>query len=296
MVSSLTNNKKQKEFLVDILCDIAGSILYSVGIYTFAKTADFAPGGISGLALIMNHLWGLPIGTMSLVLNIPLILISYKICGRSFMIKSLRTMLFCTFFLDIVFPFTPAYTGSPLMAALYSGVFIGAALAIFYSRGTSSGGTDFLTVTIKVLRPHLSIGVVTMAIDLFIIALGGPVFRNVDAILYGLLTTFITSITIDKIMFGMASGALAIIITDKGQEIADRIGTITGRGSTAIRAMGTYTKQDRDVLLCACSDVQSHMVIQTVHEIDENAFIMMTNTSQVLGEGFIEKTDKKQIF
>ena len=135
-----------------------------------------------------------------------------------------------------------------------------------------------------------------MAIDLFIIALGGPVFRNVDAILYGLLTTFITSITIDKIMFGMASGALAIIITDKGQEIADRIGTITGRGSTAIRAMGTYTKQDRDVLLCACSDVQSHMVIQTVHEIDENAFIMMTNTSQVLGEGFIEKTDKKQIF
>ncbi len=223
MKASLADNKKRKDFLLDILCDIAGSILYAVGIYTFAKTANFAPGGISGLALIMNHLWGLPIGTMSLVLNIPLILLSYKIVGRSFMLKSLRTMLFCTFFLDIVFPFTPTYTGSPFMAALYSGFFIGAALAIFYSRGTSSGGTDFLTITIKVLRPHLSIGMVTMAIDLFIIALGGPVFRNVDAILYGLLTTFITSMTIDKIMFGMASGALAIIITDKGQAIADRI-------------------------------------------------------------------------
>ena len=293
MAASLVKNKKQKDFLLDILCDIAGSILYAVGIYTFAKTANFAPGGISGLALIMNYLWGLPIGTMSLVLNIPLILLSYKIVGKSFMLKSLRTMLFCTFFLDVVFPFTPTYAGSPFMAALYSGFFIGAALAIFYSRGTSSGGTDFLTITIKVLRPHLSIGMVTMAIDLFIIALGGPGFSNVDAILYGLLTTFITSITIDKIMFGMASGALAIIITDKGQAIADRIGEITGRGSTSIRAMGTYTKQDRDVLLCACSDVQSHMVIQTVHEIDENAFIMMTNTSQVLGEGFIEKTDNK---
>ncbi|HIR76640.1 MAG TPA: YitT family protein [Candidatus Choladousia intestinipullorum] len=287
----MTKNRKHKELFLDILCDIAGSILYAVGIYTFAKTADFAPGGISGLALIINHLWGLPIGIVSLVLNIPLILISYKIVGKGFLLKSLRTMLFCTFFLDVVFPYTPAYSGSPFMAALYSGICIGAALAIFYSRGTSSGGTDFLIVTIKVMRPHLSIGIVTMAIDLLIIALGGPVFRNIDAILYGLITSFATSMVIDKIMFGMASGALAIIITDRGLAIADKIGEITGRGSTAIRAMGTYTKQDRDVLLCACSNVQSHMVIRAVHEIDENAFIMMTNTSQVLGEGFIENKD-----
>lgn len=291
--NSLKNNNKRKEFLLDLLCDIAGSILYAVGIYTFARTANFAPGGVSGLALIINYLWGLPIGMVSLFLNVPLIILSYKFVGRKFLIKTMRTMLFCTFFLDVVFPFTPSYTGSPFMAALYSGVFIGAALALFYSRSTSSGGTDFLTVTIKVLRPHLSIGAVTMAIDLVIIALGGPVFRNIDAILYGLLTTFITSMVIDKIMFGMTSGALAIIITNNGMEIADKIGEITGRGSTAIRAMGTYTAQDRDVLLCACSKVQSHMVIKAAHEIDKNAFIMMTNTSQVLGEGFIENTEDK---
>lgn len=285
----MKKNRKIKTRLLDLLFDIIGGISYSIGIYTFAKMADFAPGGVSGLALIINHLWNFPIGLTSLVLNIPLILISYRVVGKDFLLKSARTMLVCTFFLDVVFPHTPPYTGSPFMAALYSGVFLGAGLGIFYMRGSSSGGADFLTMTIKMLHPHLSIGVVTMVIDLFVILLGWPVFRHVDAVLYGLTTTFVTSIVIDKIMYGMAAGALAIIITDKGMEIADKIGEITGRGSTAIRAIGTYTQKDRDVLLCACSNVQAHTIITAVHEIDEKAFVMMTETSQVFGEGFIEK-------
>lgn len=282
-------NKKTKNFLLDIFFDIAGSIAYSIGIYTFARTADFAPGGVSGLSLIINHLWGLPIGLMSLVLNIPLVLISYKVVGRQFLLRTARTMLFCTFFLDVVFPYTPAYSGSPFMAALYSGAFIGAGLGIFYMRGTSSGGADFLIITIKRLRPHLSIGLVTMATDFCVILLGWPVFRHVDAILYGLITTFVSSLVIDKIMYGTSAGTLAIIITDHSMEIAERIGEITGRGSTAIRAVGTYTGQDREVLLCACSKVQSNTVLNAVHEIDDKAFVMMTETREVYGEGFIEK-------
>lgn len=284
----MNKKKLSKNFILDLICDIVGSIAYAIGLYTFARTADFAPGGVSGLALICNHLWNLPIGLTSLVLNIPLVLISYKVVGKTFLKKTARTMLFCTFFLDIVFPHTPAYTGSPFMAALYSGIFIGVGLGLFYMRGTSSGGADFLTMTIKVLRPHLSIGAVTMATDLLVISLGWPVFRHIDAILYGLITTFVTSMVIDKILYGISAGALAIIITDKGMAIADKIGTITGRGSTAIRAMGTYTKQDKDVILCACSKVQSYTIIDAVHETDPNAFVMMTETREVYGEGFIE--------
>lgn len=284
----MNKRKNTKNILLDLLCDIVGSILYSISIYTFARSANFAPGGVSGLSLIINYLFGLPIGLTSLLLNIPLILISYKIVGRQFLLKSARTMLICTFFLDIVFPHTPAYTGSPFMAALYSGIFIGAGLGLFYMRGTSSGGTDFLTITLKHLRPHLSMGMVTMATDLIVILLGWPVYKHVDAVLYGLITTFAASIVMDKIMYGISAGALAIIITDSGLMIADKIGEITGRGSTAIRAIGTYTKQDRDVLLCACSNVQAHTVLNAVHEIDPNAFVMMTETRQVYGEGFIE--------
>lgn len=110
------NRKKinGKELVLDISYDIVGSVLYALGIYTFAKTADFAPGGLSGLALIMNHLWRFPIGITTLALNIPLIILSFKLVGRRFMFKSARTMIVCTIFLDLIFPYTKPYTGSRL--------------------------------------------------------------------------------------------------------------------------------------------------------------------------------------
>lgn len=280
--------KKRKDFLLDIFFDVAGSIFYSIGIYTFAKMGDFAPGGLSGLALILNHLWQVPIGMMTLILNIPFVILSYRVVGKRFLLKSARTMIFCTIFLDLIFPHTPAYTGSPLMAAVYYGVCVGVGLALFYMRGSSSGGTDFLIMTVKALRPHWSLGSVTMAIDLVIILLGWPVFGNVDAVLYGLVSTFVTSLVVDKVMYGLGAGKLTVIITTKGQQVADEISEISGRGSTMIRAMGSYTKQDRDVLLCACSKSQAYQVRTIAHRVDPDAFVMITETSEVFGEGFQE--------
>ena len=283
----LMNKERIKSVFMDCLFDLAGSVLYSMSIYTFAKMADFAPGGISGLALIMNHLWGTPIGLMTLVLNIPLILISYKVVGKQFLFKTARTMIFCTIFLDVIFPYTPAYTGNPLLAALYYGILLGTSLTIFYMRGSSSGGTDLLTMTIKKLRPHLSIGAVTMIIDLVIILLGWPVFGNVDAVLYGLVGTGITSIVINKIMYGADAGKMAIVITLHGQRVADEISDRIDRGSTLINAKGSYTKMERDVLLCACSKAQAYSLRKAIFEVDPDAFVMFTETSEVVGEGFI---------
>lgn len=284
----MDGNSKRMGRMMDLLCDIVGSLFYATGIYTFAKMADFAPGGISGLALLMNHLWSLPIGIMTLALNIPCVLLSWKVVGKEFLKKTARTMIICTVVLDILFPMTPAYSGSPSMAALYSGVFMGIGMALFYMRGSSSGGTDFLTMTIKALYPHFSIGAVTMGIDLVVIALGGLVFGNVDAVLYGLAATFVASVVIDKLMYGMSAGALAIVITTRGEEVARRIGEIIDRGSTSIPAVGTYTGAKRDVLLCACSKSQAYIVQRAAQETDPQAFVMMTETSQVYGEGFIE--------
>lgn len=280
-------NRKLKTFLIDLLCDIIGSILYATGIYTFAKAADFAPGGISGLALILNHLWGLPIGIMTLVLNIPLVLISYRVVGKEFLLKTARSMVVSTIFLDLIFPHTPAYTGSPFMAALYSGICLGAGMAFFYMRGSSSGGMDFLIMTIKVRYPHFSLGMVSMVSDFVVILLGWPVFGNIDAVLYGLTTAFAASTVLDKIMYGMGAGKLIIIITTHGQKLADRIGEMTDRGSTILKAMGSYTREDRDVLLCACSKSQAYSITTMAHEIDPGAFVMVTETSEVFGEGFI---------
>ena len=277
---------KTKGVVTGLFYDILGSILYAAGIYTFARYADFAPGGISGLALIINHVSGFPIGIATLVFNIPLILISLKFLGKGFLLRTFRSMLIITFFIDVVFPRLPAYSGSPIMAAIYYGVFAGAGMTCFYLHGSSTGGTDFVTLSIKAVKPHLSIGILTMLMDLIIILLGGVVFGDVDAVLYGILSTFVTSTVIDRFMYRMGAGTLAIIITDKGALTAKRIDEVIGRGSTSIKAVGSYTRQDRDVLLCACSNSQAYVLRRAVFEADEKAFVMLTETGQVFGEGF----------
>ena len=161
-----------KTFAVDTVYDVVGSILFAIGVYTFAKSADFAPGGVSGLALICNYLWDLPIGTMTLIINIPIIIISYKVVGRKFLLKSFKTMVISTLFLDLVFPLTPLYTGNSFLAAIFSGVFMGAGLALIYMRGSSTGGTDFLVLSLKKLHPHISTGTISIVSDAVIISLG----------------------------------------------------------------------------------------------------------------------------
>ncbi len=279
--------RRVKHWCEDILIDIIGGILYAMGFYTFAKMGNFSPGGISGLALLMNALWSLPIGLTTLILNIPLVIVSWRVVGAKFLIKTAKTMIISTIFMDFIFPLTPAYTGSPMMAALYSGLCIGSAMALFYMRGSSSGGMDLLIMTIKVRHPYFSFGAVTMTTDFLVILLGWPVFGNVDAVLYGLIAAFTTSIVMDRILYGFGAGKLLIIITTHGLDLAQAISEITDRGSTLIRAIGTYTQDGRDVILCACSKSQTYQITNAAHEIDDSAFIMVTETSEVFGEGFL---------
>lgn len=280
--------KNIRTIVIDQLYNLVAGILYAVSICYFAKNADFAPGGLSGLALIGNYLWGLPIGTTTLVLNIPLILLSLKFLGKTFLGKTLVTMLWCTFFQDVVFTRIPGYTGDPLLAAIFAGITLGGSLALMYMRGTSSGGTDFLTMSIKTLRPHLSVGALTGLIDLVIILLGWPVFGSVDAVLYGLITTVGTSLVIDKIMYGSSSSKMLTIITTKGQEIADCIAREADRGSTMLRALGTYTGTERQMLLCVCARPQVYTIRTAAYRIDPSCMVMISDTSEVYGEGFID--------
>ena len=149
-------------------------------------------------ALILNHLWGLPVGIMTLVLNVPLVLISYKVVGKKFLLEDGGDHAYFNVFLDLVFPFFPMYRGQRLLAAVYSGVLLGGGMVLFYLRGSSSGGIDFLTMAIKKKHPSISLGKITLLIDLAVILLGWPVFGDVDAVLYGLISTFASVVVIDK--------------------------------------------------------------------------------------------------
>ena len=185
----------------DLFYDIAGAVLFAAGVYTFAGNADFAPGGITGISLLLNHVFGIPVGTLTLFINLPLIVISYRTLGKRFLLKTAKSMVITTFFLDVVFPVFPMYEGQRMMAALCSGALMGAGMVMFYMRGSSSGGLDFVIMPIKKKRPHLSVGKITMIIDLGIILLGWPVFGDVDAALYGLVSTFASVVVIDKVLY-----------------------------------------------------------------------------------------------
>ena len=280
--------KSAKRIALDTVCDVIGSILYAMGLYTFAKMANFSPGGISGIALILNYLWKLPVGVMTLIMNIPLVIASYKIVGGRFLAKTAKTMIITTVFLDLIFPLLPLYTGNRMMAALYSGLCMGAGMAFFYMRGSSSGGMDFLSMIIKVRHPHISLGIVTAVSDFLVILIGWPVFKDADAVLYGLICSFSASIVIDRVLYGLGAGKLVIVITNNTDVLTEKISELTDRGSTIIRAIGSYTKEDRDVILCACSKSQTYMITNAAHEVDPGAFVMVTETSEVFGEGFKE--------
>ena len=281
-----------EEWGKDLLADVAGATLFSAGVYSFAVNADFAPGGITGLAILAHHfLPSLPIGTLTVLLNIPVIILCYAYLGKKYLLKSIIAMGIVAFMLDVVFPHVPAYHGDPLLAALFAGLISGTGLSLIYMRGYCSGGSDFLIMAIRKKLPHLSVGSITLLIDGSIILAGGFVFGRVDAVLQGIVMTAASTVMIDKILYGTGSGKRITVITDKGQEVADAIGKQIGRGVTMMQVTGAYSGLPHTLLLCACSNAEGYRVKKLVYSIDEKALIMISPNDEVYGLGFKNPED-----
>lgn len=275
-----------KEFAKDILVDVVGGMLIAIGVYNFAANAKFPVAGISGVALIFYHLFGLPIGTVTLLLNIPIILVCYKVLGKIYLIRSLKTMLISSFLMDVVAPMLPVFNGDRMLAAICVGVISGLGYAMIYLRNTSTGGADFVIMSIRALNPHLSVGKITFVTDLVIVVAGGILFGDVESTIYGLVLTYILAIVVDKVMYGIDAGKMALVVTEHGQEVAERIDQLTQRGSTFLKAQGSFTGEDKLVVMCACSNKEMHMVQAAVKEVDDQAFLIMMESNEVRGEGF----------
>lgn len=282
----MKNVNKSKEFAIDILVDIIGNMLIAIGVYNFAANSGFPVAGISGVALIFYHLFGLPIGTMTIVLNIPIIILCYKVLGKNFLLRSLKTMLIQWPLMDFIAPMLPVYEGDRLLSAICAGVFAGLGYAIIYLRNTSTGGADFIIMSVRALKPHLSIGKITFVTDLVIVVTGGLIFGDIDSIIYGLILTYILTVVVDKVMYGIDAGKMALIVTDKGPEVAKRIDEMTARGCTFLKAEGSFSRDDKLVVMCACSNKEMYNVQRAVKEEDEKAFLIMMESNEVRGEGF----------
>ena len=275
-----------KNLAQDLVVDLIGGFLIALGVYNFTLNANFAPAGVNGIAVILNYLFGFNLGITILVFNIPIILLSYRLLGKVFLLKSIKTMVIGSLMMDVVAPLLPTYSGDPLLAAICTAVLSGIGYALIYVRGSSTGGTDFLTMSVRAIKPYLSIGKIAMCLDSCVILVGGLVFRNVDAVIYGLICTFCTSTMVDKIMYGLGAGKLLLIVTDHGYEVAKSIERATDRGATILRAEGSYSQAEKQVVMCACDKKQITLVRDAAHQTDSNSFIIVTESNEVFGEGF----------
>lgn len=277
---------KFHELIIQLLWELGGSVLIAIGIYNFAVQAAFPMTGFSGISIILYQIFNIPIGLSTILMNIPLAAICYKLLGRKFFISSLRCMFISSVVIDYVAPLFPVYTGSRLLAALCTGIFAGAGYALIYTRNSSTGGSDFIIMAVKALKPHLSVGKIAFCSDIGIILLGGILFKDVDGIIYGMIVNYIIAIVADKIMYGMNSGKMTLIVTEQGQKVCQVIDDCCQRGSTILHGEGGYQGDEKQVVMCACSNKEMYAVQQAVKDADPQSFMIVLESNEVHGEGF----------
>ena len=272
--------------LKNLALEVLGCFVSALGVYSFAVAAEVPVTGIAGIGAILYHLFGLHIGLSNILLNVPIVLFCFRLLGRDFFLRSVRCMVLFAFFTDFVLPALPVYSGDRFLAALCGGVVMGIGDALIYMQNSSTGGVDFITMAIKVKHPHLPFGNLTFGAALAVILANGLVFRDVDAIIYGLILNFLASYIINRMMFGFNSCMLALIVTDDGPAVCEAIDRAVDRGSTILKAYGGYKQDRRDVVLCACSSKQLYEVEKLMRKLDPNSFMIMLQANEVQGEGF----------
>lgn len=271
----------------DILLLLIGSLIYGIGIHAFIVPANIAPGGASGLALMANYMFGLPVGTMTLVLNIPLLILAWIYLSRRFAITTAIASTLCSVLLDFVIaPVTPMYVGDQLLCSLFGGIIVGIGMALIFMTGTTTGGTDILGYLLQRKKPHISIGRALMIVDGVVLAVSIFVYGNIEAALFGLISLYAQTKVIDTVIYGGDVGSMATIVTSNPDEISAKVIYELDRTATLVPAKGAYSKKDISVLLCTVRKSQFSKLKKIVYEADTNAFVMVTDTTEVFGLGF----------
>ena len=275
-----------KKLSIDILYDFVGSSLIAMAIMMFSAPNQIAPGGLSGISTLVNHLTGIPIGTFSMIVNIPLLLIGYRSLGKKFTLNTLRTVIILTFCMDYVFAKVPPYTGDRLLAALFAGAFMGAGVGVVFMRGSTTGGTDIITKMILKKYPYFSAGKLILYMNVIIMAVAAIIYNNIEAALYGLIMTVTSGQVLDGIIYGANVGKYCTIITKKGAEVSKTVISEIHRGVTIMDGRGAYTGEGTEVLVCVVRKSEFFKLKRAVQAVDPASFIIVTEANDIIGNGF----------
>ncbi len=282
--------KKESESLLQtalkVFKIILGSAIFAVGIQWFYYPATLLSGGVTGISMMINYLTSLPIGIMMFAMNIPLFIISFKNYGWRFVAGSLLGTFACSLFIDLLALVDFTITAEPFLAAIYGGIITGLGLGIVYTTGSTTGGTDILAKLIREKYPYVNFGTMILVLDAVIIAVYAVVFQKYDKAMYTVIAVYIAARVIDLVLYGSSQSKLCHIISEYSDEIQREIVKELHRGVTVLQGKGAYSGADKQILLCVVKRQQIVEIKKIVKNIDKKAFVIVTDTRDVFGEGF----------
>ena len=278
---------RKKEIIQAYAQIVIGSVIGAAAYPTFLVPNNIAPGGLTGVATILNYLWNWPVGIVSLLLNIPLFIIGYRTMGRIFAFRSLIATLLFSVLIDVL-PLKPVSADpvlDPLLGTLFGGVLLGIGLGLILRGGATTGGSDMIARMVHRRFNFITVGMFLFAIDLMVV-LAAAVFIGSTQALYAMIDIYVCGRVIDAVMVGFGGNKACFVMTDSWQKITDRVLTEIGRGCTWLEAKGAYSGTPRPVVMCVMSRQEMTTLKRIVQEEDEKAFMFITEAHEALGEGF----------
>ena len=274
-----------KEKIKSGLLVFAGISLVAIAISMFLVPNKIVNGGASGLATIIYYTIGIKPSISNAIINGVLLLFALIYLGKKFVAKTLLSIVGLTVLIE-VFSYFPPITDNVLLAAIFGAALYGIGIGIVLSQGSTTGGTDIMGRLIQHMRPHWKIGKVLLGVDLFVVFLSLITFKTTEAVLYGIMALFISTNAIDWLMKALNISKLAFVITDKGVDISDYLISTSPRGVTLVNGTGAYTHKDRQILICALKESELPEFQRKILALDENAFIIYSESQQIVGNGF----------
>ena len=262
---------------------LAGCVLGAAAYPAFLVPNNIAPGGLTGIATILNFLFHWPVGTVSLLLNIPLFIIGYRSMGKIFAFRCLIATALFSMLIDVL-PIGPI-SSDPLLGTLFGGVVLGVGLGLILRGGATTGGSDMVARMVHRRLPFISVGMFLFVLDCLVV-LGAAVFIGTEQALYAFISIYVCSRVIDAVMMGFGGNKACFIMTANWEKITNRLMDEVGRGVTHLEAKGAYTGRQQPVVLCVAARQEIMAVKRIVQEEDEKAFMFITEAHEALGEGF----------
>ncbi len=278
----------KKKVLIDYAVIALGSIILALAINMFLVPVKISTGGVSGAGTVLLYLFKIPMSVSTLIINMVLFIFGYKMLPKSSIVKTLVGIVTLSAALEIT-NYLPKYSADMLISAVFGGVLVGIGVGLAVSRDASTGGSDFAALMINRLCPHLSVASIIMVIDSSIIILSGIVFKDYTIMFYSVLSLYISTKVTDLLMIQSDFAKSVQIVSDKSEEIADRVMEEMERGVTGIYSRGLYRSEDKVMLLCVVRSRELPRLLSIIKGIDKSAFIIISEVRQVLGEGFREE-------